>query len=308
MLRHLWPSPQRPARVVVMGAGGFVGDALARRLERDSVTVLRLTRRDVDLIEPRVSERLAALLRPEDVLVAVSAVVPCKTTEMLRDNVVIASAMAAAARHAGLAQLVNIGSDALYADSRKPLTEKSVTAPDSLHGIMHLAREMMFRSEIKVPLTLLRPTLIYGAGDPHDGYGPNRFRRLVARSEPIVLFGRGEERRDHVFIDDVAELAARVIYHRSVGILNIATGFTTSFRDIAEAVVKLSGRTVPVQESQRAGPMPHGGYRAFDVSACVAAFPEFSFTPLAEGLARAQGDLVPARTEPESGVGPVVPS
>ena len=39
MVRHLWPSPQRPARVVVMGAGGFVGDALARRLERQRLLI-----------------------------------------------------------------------------------------------------------------------------------------------------------------------------------------------------------------------------------------------------------------------------
>ena len=47
-------------------------------------------------------------------------------------------------------------------------------------------------------LAILRPTLIYGAGDPHNGYGPNRFRRLAATGKPIILFGEGEERRDHV--------------------------------------------------------------------------------------------------------------
>ena len=122
-----------------------------------------------------------------------------------------------------------------------------MTAPESLHGVMHLAREIMFRSEIAAPLVTLRPTLIYGAGDPHNGYGPNRFRRLAAKGEPIVLFGKGEERRDHVLIDDVAELAARVIYRRSTGALNVATGVVTGFRDIAEAVVALSGRAVADQ-------------------------------------------------------------
>ena len=37
----------------------------------------------------------------------------------------------------------------------------------------------------------------------------------------INLFGNGEERRDHVYIDDVAELMVRVLAHRSVGALNI---------------------------------------------------------------------------------------
>lgn len=292
MLRHLSPHPMAPKRVVVMGARGFVGDAIATRLEKDGVTVLRLTRRDIDLLEPEASERLAALLRLDDVFVAVSALAPCKTVDMLRDNITIALAMVKGAARVRLAQVVNISSDAIYADSTELLTERSVTAPDTLHGVMHLAREVMFKSEIKSPLAMLRPTLIYGAGDPHNSYGPNRFRRLATKGEPIVLFGGGEERRDHVLIDDVAELAKRVIYCRSVGALNIATGIATSFRDIAEAVAKLSGRAVSIEETPRAGPMPHGGYRCFDPGACRLAFPDFLFVPLAEGLARAQRDEI----------------
>ena len=103
----------------------------------------------------------------------------------------------------------------------------------SLHGVMHLAREIMFTSEVKAPLAILRPTLIYGAADPHNGYGPNRFWRLARSREPIRLFGKGEERRDHMSIDDVAELTTCVIYQRSAGALNIATGTGTSFREIA---------------------------------------------------------------------------
>lgn len=290
MLNHLSPQGTRPGRAVVLGAAGFVGNAIARRLERDGVSVLRLTRREIDLLAPDAGERLSAQLRPGDVFVAVAALAPCKNADMLRDNMILAAAMVKAAAHADLAQVVNISSDAIYADSAEPLTERSVAAPDTLHGVMHLAREVMFRSEIKAPLVMLRPTLIYGAGDPHNGYGPNRFRRLAAKGEPIVLFGKGEERRDHVLIDDVAELAARAIYHRSTGALNVATGVVTSFRDIAEAVVRLSGRAVPIQETPRVGPMPHNGYRPFDPGGCRAAFADFAFVSLAEGLARAQSE------------------
>jgi nucleoside-diphosphate-sugar epimerase len=246
--------------------------------------VLRLTRHEVDLLAADGADRLTALLRPDDVLVAAAAIAPCRNAAMLRDNAIIAAAMLKAAAAVPPAQVVNISSDAVYADSDFPLTESSLKAPESLHGIMHLAREMMFTSEIKPPLAMLRPTLIYGSADPHNGYGPNRFHRLAAAGEPIALFGKGEERRDHVLIDDVAELAARVIYRRSAGALNIATGAVSSFREIAEIVVRLSSRPVPIAELPRTGPMPHNGYRAFDISACRAAFPEFSFTPLERGL------------------------
>ena len=172
--------------------------------------------------------------------------------------------------------------------SALPLTEGSSTAPDNLHGVMHLAREVMFKSEIKAPLAILRPSLLYGARDPHNGYGPNRFRRLANRGGPIVLFGEGEERRDHVLIEDVAEIATRVLHRHSVGVLNIATGQVASFREIAETVVHLAGKSVPVKGSPRSGPMPHNGYRAFDITACHTAFPDFSYCALPDGLARAQ--------------------
>jgi nucleoside-diphosphate-sugar epimerase len=214
---------------------------------------------------------------------------------MLRDNTILAAAMLKAAAATPLAQVANVSSDAIYADSVSPLTEASVKAPESLHGVPHLARETMFASEIQAPLMMLRPTLLYGAADPHNGYGPNRFRRLAAAGEPIALFGKGEERRDHVLIDDVAKLAAQVIYRRSAGALKIATGTIWSFREIAELVVRISPRPVPIQELPRTGPMPPNGYRAFDTTACRAAFPDFSFAPLQHRLDEDDGRGATAR-------------
>ncbi|MBL6600760.1 MAG: hypothetical protein ISP41_17875 [Alphaproteobacteria bacterium] len=89
-------------------------------------------------------------------------------------------------------------------------------------------------------------------------------------------------------VADVAELAARLVMHKSAGVLNAATGTVTSFRDLAEHVVALSGRDVVVRGSPRVGEMPHNGYRPFDPAGTKAAFPDFAYTPLGEGLARAR--------------------
>ncbi len=285
MIRHLHPQDERPSRVVVIGAAGFVGGAIAARLEHDGVPVLRISRKDVDLLAPNASSSLKDLFRTTDAVVAASARAPVKNADMLVENMVIARAMTRALQQAPVAHVVNISSDAVYADSDGPLTENSCASPGSLHGAMHLAREVMFLSELKAPLAILRPSLLYGAADPHNGYGPNRFRRLAVKGEDIVLFGEGEERRDHVFIDDVAELAARVLYRRSAGVLNIATGEVHSFRAIAEMIVSRNRGKSKIRRTPRSGPMPHNGYRPFDIAACRAAFPDFKYTPLDEGLA-----------------------
>ena len=288
MLEHLNAQPLKPARVVVAGAAGFVGGAIAERLERDGVTVLRLGRRELDFAAADAAERLSGLLRPGDAFIAVAARAPCRNADMLVENMHIAHAMVRALAAAAPSHVLNVSSDAVYADLPELITESSCASPGTMHGAMHLAREIMFRSELRAPLAILRPSLLYGPRDPHNGYGPNRFRRRAARGEDIVLFGEGEERRDHVYIDDVAELAARVLYRRSNGVLNVATGEVHSFREIAQKVVALSGRAVAIKGSPRSGPMPHNGYRPFDPAGCSKAFPEFKYTALDEGLSRAQ--------------------
>ena len=288
MLEHLNASSRPPRRVVVVGAAGFVGNAIAARMEHDGVSVLRIVREQLDLSATGAGPRLAAMLKAGDSVIAAAAKAPCKDADMLVDNMVMARALAQACSSVDLAHVINISSDAVYADSPGPLDENSCASPGSLHGVMHLAREVILANTVKAPLANLRPSLLYGAGDPHNGYGPNRFRRLAERGEEIVLFGEGEERRDHVYIDDVAELAARVLYRRSRGTLNIVTGWVHSFRDIAGKVVASSGKNAAIRSTTRSGPMPHNGYRPFDPAGTRQAFPDFCYTPLDEGLALAK--------------------
>ena len=54
-----------------------------------------------------------------------------------------------------------------------------------------------------------------------------------------------------------------------------------SFRDIAEQAVALSGKRSAIKGSPRSGPMPHNGYRPFDIAACRKAFPDFGTRPCA---------------------------
>lgn len=287
MLKHHHPVPRSPQRVAVIGSGGFVGGALLARLTQARVPVLPIDRSSVDLLGIDAADTLAGLLRPSDTVVAVAAIAPVKNTRMLADNMRLVATIIAALGKVGVAHVVNISSDAVYADGPLPLTEGSPMAPTSLHGAMHLARELAFATEAGAPLANLRPTLIYGASDPHNGYGPNRFRRLAEQGKDIVLFGEGEERRDHVTVDDVAELIFRVLGHQSSGALNIATGEVHSFREIATATAAIAGKGVAITATPRVGPMPHNGYRPFDNAACKQAFPDFRYTPIGEGLRKA---------------------
>ncbi|MDQ3068441.1 MAG: NAD-dependent epimerase/dehydratase family protein [Acidobacteriota bacterium] len=286
MLRHAHASAVAPARVVVVGSGGFIGGAILRRVEADGVPTLPLTRAEVDLTAPEAGARLASMLQADDTLVFVSANAPCKDLGMLRENVVMAEAVCEALQRRPVVHAIYVSSDAVYADSPQPLTEHSAAEPGSLHGAMHLTREIAMRGAHAGPLAIVRPTLVYGADDPHNGYGPNRFRRLASAGEEIVLFGEGEERRDHVDVDDVAELVRLIAVHRSAGVANAVSGQVASFRELAELAAASFTPRVAVRGTPRAGEMPHGGFRPFDNRAVLEAFPGFVFKGWREGLGR----------------------
>jgi nucleoside-diphosphate-sugar epimerase len=286
MLTHQNTRPAKPERAVVVGAGGMIGGSIVQELARSGIATLALTRKEVDLLGPNGGDQLESNLRAADAVVFVSAVAPARDAAQLMANLRMAEAALAALAAVSPAHLLYISSDAVFADDANPVTERSPVAPSTIHGMMHAARELMFRSAYRGPFAALRPTLVYGARDPHSGYGPNRFRRQAARGEPITVFGEGEEKRDHIAVEDVARLAVRILIHRSTGVLNAVTGVATSFRDIADVVARQFRPPAQVNSVPRPGPRPHLLHRFFDITECHKAFPDFHFEPLEQGLAR----------------------
>ena len=282
MLSHLNSRPIPPRRVVVIGAGGFIGSAVTMQLKAAGVSVLGLTRREVDLLGNDATGRLKSFLNPGDSVVMISALAPAKTVQMLTQNLKMAQVVCEVLSETEISHLVYISSDAVYADDANPVTEESCCEPSTLHGMMHAARELMLKSSTSAPFAALRPTLVYGSADPHSGYGPNRFRRQAEQDQSISIFGNGEEQRDHVSVTDVAAVTALTLSHRSRGVLNVVTGVSTSFHDIAHLIAKQY--RVKVVSQPRQGPPPHLTHRFFDITACHKAFPQFHYLKLEEGL------------------------
>ena len=197
--------------------------------------------------------------------------------------------VAAALTVAPCSHVVYVSSDAVYEDDvPNPIRETCCCSPSDLYGLMHLVRERMLAyalNQPKTPLAILRPCAIYGVNDTHNSYGPNRFIQSVKRGKPIVLFGQGEERRDHVFVEDVARVITLSLQWQSAGLLNVATGTAVSFWDVAQIIRNLSQGPVEIdhQHQPRAAAITH---RHFDVSALIKAFPFFRFTSLDVGLAQ----------------------
>lgn len=95
--------------------------------------------------------------------------------------------------------------------------------------------------------------------------------------------------RDHIAIDDVVALLLLVLRHRSTGTINLATGRSISYADLAARVAALFPGPVEIVGTPRQSPVTH---RHFAVSAMRRAFPGFVFTELEDGLAKAHREML----------------
>ena len=291
MLKKFHNSPIKPKRVVVLGSG-FIGGAIAEKLIADSIEVLQLTSSSLNLLDEGAAKKLASQLRAEDVLIFTSAKAPCKDVEMLQDNIQMAKAVGQALSLQTVSHLIYISSDAVYKYSNTPNREESCAEPQSFHGLMHLAREIILRQQYQGPFTIVRPTLVYGIDDPHNGYGPNRFGRLAKDGGDIVLFGKGEERRDHVYVEDIANLVHLLVLYQAVGVVNAVSNQTVSFHELAQFATRFLNSVGKVIETQRVGSMPHDGYRPFEPSIAKTVFPGFQFRDWRAGLTEVYANAV----------------
>ena len=251
-------------RVVILGSMSFIGKSIIAKFHDNNIRPVLISRKQVNFEKNDCFLKLKKILKKNDIIIFVVAVAPVKNVVMLNKNLIIARNIIACLKTIKLKHLIYISSDAVYSDSNKKITENSETVPTSLHGFMHLIRETMLK-DLDCLKTFVRPTLVFGHHDPHDGYGPNKFIRCAQLNKKIILFGKGEEKRDHINVDNVASIVFEVVINKIDGIVNAVSGSVISFYEIAKNIKKIYPKT-KIQFKKRSVPMPHNGYRAFDNS------------------------------------------
>jgi UDP-glucose 4-epimerase len=271
-------------RVVLIGSGGIISKNLQNKLKTNKVNYLVIGSKKVNLLNPKSFIILRKKIMKYDTIVFIAAEAPVKNEKMMINNLIMSSNLVKALKSKIIRQIIYISSDAVYADSKKKINEKSLTAPDSFHGLMHLSREKVFQSNFNKNLLILRPTLIYGKEDTHFGYGPNKFLSLALKKIPISIFGNGEEKRDHVYIDYLIDIIFKCINRKASGILNLVSGEVNNFKYIAETIQRKLNIKSKIIRLKRTGPMPHNGFRAFDIRNLNTFFSDVKKISINDGL------------------------
>lgn len=291
MLKHKNSEEKKPSRVILLGGGGFIGKKLGQQLEERNIQYISITRSDIDLLNPLSIDLLSEKITTEDSLVFLSAITPDKGKgiDVFLKNIKMCTNVCIALEKVMPKHVIYFSSDAVYSTDETNIFDTVNPNPKDLYGMMHFAREVMLKNTVKTDLAILRPTLIYGAEDTHNSYGPNRFRRMAQKEKNITLFGKGVELRDHVFVDDIVSLTVLTLLYGSVGHSVLATGQSTSFYDVAKKVSEQFNDDIGITQLPQSMPVQH---RHFDVTSIFKSFPKFRFTSLDDGIKKTHNKML----------------
>jgi UDP-glucose 4-epimerase len=134
--------------------------------------------------------------------------------------------------------------------TRIPVAEDHPQIPLMPYGIHKMAAEkycQMYHRIYGLRTTALRLANPYGPRQQmrHSKYGiVNWFIRMAMEDRTIKIFGDGAQVRDYIYVDDVATafLLAASRDQAAGEVFNVGSGTPTSFREMAEKVVRLVGK------------------------------------------------------------------
>lgn len=274
------------ARVVVLGSTGFLGARISDLLRSTQATIVGIGSKDLDLRKETCVAGLQELAGEETAFVFSSALTPDRGQSLgtLADNLAMAMNVGKVLESSKLGLCVNISSDAVYPLTANPITEESPIDPAGYYGLAKYAAEKLLEraaAAAKTRFLNLRVTALYGPGDTHGSYGPNSFMKSLVKDKTICLFGEGEEKRDHLHVDDAAHLTCELMAACVIGTFNLATGRSVTFREVADLLRNMASGPVEVMAQPRKAAITH---RHFDVSRLIRAVPNFRCRPLEDGL------------------------
>lgn len=258
--------------LLVTGAAGFLGAALANRLAGAGHAVRGLddlSSGDPARLLPQVSfirgdvndrPKLWTLLQDVECVyhLAARVSVPESTLYPREYNAVNVGgtvSLMEAMRDVGVKRVVLVSSGAVYGDQgAQPLREDMLPNPRSPYAVSKLAAEYYVRTIgalWQIETVALRVFNAYGPGQPlpaaHAPVIP-RFLRQALTGGSLVVHGDGGQTRDYVYLEDVLDALTAAATAQTVDrmVINVGSGRAVSVRELVAHVNAATGRKLDV--------------------------------------------------------------
>lgn len=222
--------------VLITGASGFVGRALAAALRADGHQVISLVRDWTeapqgivvrgDVTDYELCRRVIADYEVGTIyhLAAQAIVSACAEDPITALNVAVmgtACVLQAVRESQRPIRVIVSTSDKVFGSAPSPYTEQTPLDARHAYEVSKACQDLvarMFFYNYGVDVRVVRAVNIYGPGDPNESrLIPQTARRLLAGQPPLLNAGAAGMRRQYVYIDDLVSALRIVCAHGAAG-------------------------------------------------------------------------------------------
>ena len=303
---------RKSSKILVTGGAGFIGSHLVAKLAEqgnyvrvlDNLSTGKLSNidallkdglvdfvkgdiRDLSAVKAAVSGVDVVFHLAAQISVPLSILNPKLNHEV---NAVGTSNLLNASKCDGVGRFVFVSSCAVYGEPvYLPIDEAHPTNPISPYAESKLIseQECLRRSrEHEIESVIVRFFNVYGPKQGLNDYSGVivKFIEKINQELPLTIFGDGQQTRDFVFVQDIADALLLASQNDDVNgqIFNIGTGKATTIKSLAETLLQLTNSKVKLQfVPERSGDIKHSYANISKASELLGYKPEFSLT---EGL------------------------
>lgn len=265
-------------RIIVTGGAGFIGSHISKVLLEAGHTVKVLDNLSTGFkenIDPRAEfleidlgnqEELTKALSGYEAVIhlANSIIVPesiAKPVEYAENNVVNSVKLLEAMRAAGVKKIIFSSSATVYGDSSDlPLKEDApLGVQTNQYGASKVAMEAfigVYHKLYNFDTIILRYFNPFGPNEKHspETHAIPNFIKAVLKKEEVPLYWGGEQIRDFIYVEDLAEAHAAVLGLNGLQIFNVGTNTGTKVIDALKTIFNIVGYEVSIKDlGERAG-------------------------------------------------------
>lgn len=273
---------------LVLGRG-FIGTAIARRLEGSGASLQLFSSRECDLREGAsvgcLKQRIGAAAVDGLIVCASRVRLKGNTFDTYCDNISIAVNVARLVSELRPRKAIFFSTVDVYGDHPAlPITPASALRPFDHYGRSKLLSECILvaacESE-RIPFTVFRLAGVFGPTDRGNS-AISKLVDLCRAAQEIQVSNAGRTLRDYVFVDDLARLTQEALASDYYGTFNAVSGQSLTVLEIVETIVREfhSRSRVVVNEAKS----PRDYDLVFDQAGFNGTFSVVKFTTLADAL------------------------